>query len=125
MWLRLNPAWGNQIGPEALRLVTAFGYRQVFDDEAFDQDVVLRQKEGHDYFETETAAEEGWATEALVSADSTVGLAGLVALPVTGNYLLKTFVHHPPSLVGKRIMLILFLLLNLVLGRRSAQREQR
>lgn len=103
MWLRLNPAWGAQIGEEALKLVTAFGYRQVFDDEAFDQDVLLRQKDGHDYFETETDSEEGWATEALVSADSTLGVPGLAALPVTGNYLMRTFVHHPPSPAGKRI----------------------
>lgn len=70
IWLRFNPDWEAQIGEEALNLLQVFGYRQIWDDQGLDQDLLAQQEEGNDYFEGEDDAEEGWATENQVRKDA-------------------------------------------------------
>lgn len=67
--MRLNPSWQAQVGDEALNLLKVFGYRQVWDEESLDRDLLQKQEEGHDFLEDEDDCEEGWATENLVSTD--------------------------------------------------------
>lgn len=68
VWLRINDTWADQIGEEALKLLQVFGYRQIWSD--LSNDLYMRTDDGNDFFETEEDAEEGWATENLVSMDT-------------------------------------------------------
>ena len=113
--MRFNPKWVDEVGPEALAQLRVFGYRQIWKPNRGSSTLVMRSADdGTDYLEDETKAEEGFATENQVSTDShwSCRFGKLVALPFTEKFLEASFSRQ-------KIMLILSLILNSVLGRDS------